>query len=140
MRQKINLITLGTDDLEKSVAFYEGLGWKKSPASIGDLVLFPLGGITLALYPRKELAEDAQLPVSPRTEFSGVTLSYCAKSEAEVDNVLREAAALGATILKPAQHVFWGGYSGYFRDPAGHAIEVAYIPFWEMDENDNVKL
>ena len=140
MRQKLNLITFGVDDLERSLNFYEkGLGWKKSDKSVGDLALFPLGGITLALYPRKELAADAMLPYSP-SEFYGLTLSYNAKSEQEVDEVMKEVKKFGATIIKAAQKVFWGGYSGYFKDLDGYLIEVAFNPFWELDENDNLKL
>jgi uncharacterized protein len=140
MRQKLNLITLGVDDLERSLNFYEkGLGWKKSEKSVGDFALFPLGGITLALYPRKELADDVTIEYQP-TSFSGLTLSYNAKSEKEVDDVLKEVERLGATIIKPAQKVFWGGYSGYFKDLDGHVIEVAHNPFWELDENDNLIL
>jgi len=140
MRQKFNLITLGVDDFEKSVNFYEqGLGWKKSDKSMDDLALFPLGGITLALYPRQELAKDATLKYQP-TEFSGLTISYNAKSEKEVDGILKQVAELGATIVKPAQKVFWGGYSGYFRDLDGYVFEVAFNPFWELDGDDNLML
>jgi catechol 2,3-dioxygenase-like lactoylglutathione lyase family enzyme len=142
MRQKLNLITLGVDDFERAVNFYEkGLGWKKSAASVDGLAVFPLGGITLTLYSRKELADDATLPnPEVRPDFPGLTLSYNAKSEKEVDDVLKEVEVLGATIVKPAQKVFWGGYSGYFKDLDGHLFEVAHNPFWEMDENDNLKL
>ena len=140
MRQKLNLITLGVDDFEKSLDFYEkGLGWKKSAKSMDDLALFPLGGITLALYPRQELAADTTLPYTP-SQFSGLTLSYNATSEEEVNEVLAKVKSLGATIVKPAQKVFWGGYSGYFSDPDGHLIEVAYNPFWQLDENNNLIL
>jgi uncharacterized protein len=140
MRQKINLITLGVDDFERSLNFYEkGLGWKKSEKSMDDLALFPLGGIALALYPRQELADDVTISYQP-TNFSGLTLSYNAKSEKEVDDVLNEVKKLGATIIKPAQKVFWGGYSGYFKDLDGHMIEVAYNPFWKLDENENLIL
>jgi len=140
MRQKLSLITLGVKDFQKSVAFYEkGLGWKKSSASVDDTAFFALGGIVLSLYPIKLLAEDASL--SPDGNgFSGITIAHNTKSEAEVDAVLKEVEKLGATIIKPAQKVFWGGYSGYFKDLDGHVIEVAYNPFWELDENDNVKL
>jgi predicted lactoylglutathione lyase len=140
MRQKLNLITLGVDDFEKSLNFYEkGLGWKKSDKSMDGFALFPLGGITLALHPRKDLADDATLRDQP-TEFSGMTISYNAKSEKEVDDILKEVEKLGATIVKPAQKVYWGGYSSYFKDLEGHLFEVAYNPFWELDENDNLKL
>jgi catechol 2,3-dioxygenase-like lactoylglutathione lyase family enzyme len=140
MRQKMNLITLGVDDFEKSVRFYEqGLGWKRSEKSVESLALFPLGGITLALHPRSELAEDTTLEYQP-TSFSGMTISYNAKSEGEVDEVLKQVEKLGAKIIKPAQKVYWGGYSGYFKDLDGYIFEVAFNPFWEMDENDNLKL
>lgn len=140
MRQKLNLITLGVADFQKSVDFYEkGLGWKKSAASVEELALFPLGGMVLALHPRTALAEDAT--VNPTgSGFSGLTISYNAKSEKEVDEVLDKIKNLGATIIKPAQKVYWGGYSGYFKDLDGHLFEVAYNPFWELDENDNIKL
>lgn len=140
MRQKLNLITLGVADFQKSVDFYEkGLGWKKSAASVEELALFPLGGMVLALHPRTALAEDAT--VSPNgSGFSGLTISYNARSEKEVDEVLDKIKNLGATIIKPAQKVYWGGYSGYFKDLDGHLFEVAYNPFWELDENDNIKL
>lgn len=140
MRQKFNLITLGVDDFDRAVNFYEnGLGWKKSPKSVDGLALFPLGGITLALHPRKDLAEDTTLTYQP-SGFSGLTISYNAKSKQEVDDVLAEVEKLGATIVKPAQDVFWGGYSGYFKDPDGYLFEVAFNPFWELDENDNLVL
>lgn len=140
MRQKLNLITFGVNDFEKSLNFYEkGLGWKKSSASMEELALFPLGGIVLALHPRKDLADDITIANSG-SGFSGITISYNAKSEGEVNDVLNQVEKLGAKIVKPAQKVFWGGYSGYFTDLDGHMIEVAYNPFWELDENDNLKL
>jgi catechol 2,3-dioxygenase-like lactoylglutathione lyase family enzyme len=140
MRQKLNLITLGVDDFQRSLDFYEkGLGWKKSDKSMEGLALFPLGGMTLALHPRHELADDVTLPYQP-SQFSGMTLSYNAKSEKEVDEVMAKVSALGATIVKPAQKVYWGGYSGYFKDPDGYLFEVAHNPFWPLDENDNLLL
>ena len=140
MRQKLNLITLGVNDFERSVAFFEkGLGWKKSSASVEELALFPLGGIVLALHPRNDLAADAT--VSPEgSGFSGITLSYNAKSEKEVDEVLEKVKTLGASVIKPAQKVYWGGYSGYFKDLDGHLFEVAHNPFWDFDTQDNLKL
>jgi predicted lactoylglutathione lyase len=140
MRQKLTLITLGVDDLQRSLDFFEkGLGWKKSSAGQGDFAMFSLGGIILGLYPKKLLAEDATL-APEGSGFPGITLSYNAKSEKEVDEVLKEVERLGATIIKPAQKVFWGGYSGYFKDFDDHLFEVAFNPYWEFDENDNIKL
>lgn len=140
MRQKINLITLGVADFQRAVDFYEkGLGWKKSSSSQDDVAFFPLGGIILGLYPRKLLAEDATIS-DEGSGFSGIAIAYNAKSEKEVDDVLKEVEKLGATIVKPGQKVFWGGYSGYFKDLDGHLFEVAHNPFWEMDSNDNLIL
>jgi len=140
MRQKLNLITLGVNDLERSLDFYEkGLNWKKSKSSTDNLVLLPLGGIVLALYPRKLLAQDVTVE-DDVTGFSGITFSFNAKSELEVDEVIDEVKNLGAEIVKTPQKVFWGGYSGYFKDPDGHLFEVAFNPLWEFDENDNLDL
>lgn len=140
MRQKLNIVTLGVSSLERSLEFYEkGLGWKKSSSGNGHIAFFPLGGMVLALYGRGPLAEDIGISETG-SGFSGITLAYNAKSEQEVDDVLKQVVALGASLVKPAQKVFWGGYSGYFKDPDGYIFEVAFNPFWEFDANDNLKL
>ena len=142
MRQKLSLITLGVESLHSSLDFYEkGLGWKRSAASMDEFVVFPLGGISIALYPKKELAADATVKYSEKPiEFAGLTISYNAKSEEEVNQVLSEVKKLGATIIKPAQKVFWGGYNGYFKDPNGFLFEVAYNPFWPLNEHGDIIL
>lgn len=139
MRQKFTLITLGVRDFQKSLAFYEGLGWKQSKFSQEEYALFPLGGIVLGLYPLKSLEQDTTLRYQA-SSFVGMTISYNARSEEEVDAVLEEAKRLGATIVKPAQKVFWGGYSGYFKDLDGYLFEVAFNPFWPMDSEGNLVL
>ncbi|HVO73872.1 MAG TPA: VOC family protein [Ignavibacteriaceae bacterium] len=139
MKQKLHLITLGVNDLKKSLSFYEGLGWKMSKKSLENLPLFPLGGITLALYSREGLAEDAHVK-NTKPGFSGLTLSYNTKSEKEVEEILDKVEKLGGKIVKQAQKAFWGGYNGYFKDLDGHLFEIAYNPFWELDENNNLKL
>ena len=136
MRQKFTLITLGVKDFRKALAFYEGLGWKKSQQSQA-YALFPLGGIVLGLYPLQELEKDTTLNYQ-QASFSGMTISYNATSEEEVDTVMQEAERLGATVVKPAQKVFWGGYSGYFKDLDGYVFEVAYNPFWEIDSEGSL--
>jgi len=138
MRQKLNIITLGVSDLQKTLEFYQkGLGWKKSDASKDKIAFFQMGGIVLAFFPQDELAEDANTVVEG-TGFSRITIAYNTKTEAEVDEVLNEVQKLGAEIVKPAEKVFWGGYSGYFKDLDGHLFEVAHNPFAEFDENDNL--
>jgi uncharacterized protein len=120
--------------------FYENrLGWKKSSASQNDMAFFQPGGIVLGLYPGKLLAQDAAVD-DKGTGFSGFTISYNTKSEKEVDEVLKEVAKPGATVIKPAEKVFWCGYSGYFKDLDGHLFEVAYNPFWKFDNSDNLIL
>lgn len=139
MRQKFTLITLGVRDFQKSLAFYEGLGWKQSKFSQEQYALFPLGGIVLGLCPLKSLEQDTTLSYQA-SSFSGMSISYNATSEEEVDAVLEEAKRLGATIVKPAQKVFWGGYSGYFKDLDGYLFEVAFNPFWAIDSEGNLVL
>lgn len=138
MRQKINIITLGVANLDRAIEFYEkGLKWKRSEKSQGNIVFFDMKGITFALYPKKDLAEDINID-QQGSGFSGITLALNTKSEKEVDEVLSEVERLGAEIIKAGQKVFWGGYSGYFRDLDGHLFEVAYNPFVSFDENDNL--
>ena len=140
MRQKLNIITLGVKDFQQSLDFYRnGLGWKASSASTENIAFFQMGGIVLALYPREKLAEDVTISAEG-AGFSGVTLAYNAKNQAEVDEVLKTVEELGAKIIKKAQKVFWGGYSGYFADLDGHLWEVAWNPFFEFDDSDNLAL
>jgi catechol 2,3-dioxygenase-like lactoylglutathione lyase family enzyme len=140
MRQNLNLVTLGVQDLPRSLRFYrDGLGWEPSSASQETVAFFQLGGLVLSLYPRDKLAEDAT--VNPAgSGFSGIALAYNTQSREEVDQVLQQVEQIGGAIIKPAQDVFWGGYSGYFTDPDGHLWEVAWNPFWEIDAAGNVVL
>lgn len=140
MRQQLNIVTLGVEDLQRSLKFYEdGLGWKPSSASNENIAFFQMGGVVFSLYPREKLAEDAKIK-SDGGGFSGITLAYNAKDEAEVDKVLQQVESLGAKIVKKAEKVFWGGYSGYFADFDGHLWEVAWNPFFKFDEWDNLVL
>ncbi len=130
MKPRISMITLGVRDLTESVRFYEaGLGFPRmeSPPKVA---FFTLNGSWLALYARHALAEDATVPPEGNG-FEGFTLSHNVTSEAEVESIMHQALAVGATLVKPAQKVFWGGYSGYFKDPDGHLWEIAHNPhFW----------
>jgi catechol 2,3-dioxygenase-like lactoylglutathione lyase family enzyme len=130
MKPRISMITLGVRDLAASIRFYEqGLGLPRMD-SPPEVAFFTLNGSWLGLFGRDALAEDAG--VSPQGEgFAGFALAHNLASEAEVDQLMAQALATGATLTKPAQKVFWGGYSGYFRDPDGYLWEVAYNPhFW----------
>ncbi len=140
MNQHLHLITLGVRDFEKSRNFYtEILGWKSTSASNDDIAFFQAGGVALAIYPREKLAEDA-LTSPEGSGFSGITLAYNARSEAEVDEIIKELKSKGVKIVKEPQKVFWGGYSSYFADPDDYHWEVAYNPFFAFDENGNLKL
>lgn len=140
MKQKLNLITLGVKDLARSLDFYEnGLGWKKSNMSQDSVAFFQLNGMVLSLFNRSSLAEDANVP-DQVTGFSALTLAYNAESEEEVRNVISKVRMLGAKVLKEPQQVFWGGYSAYFADPDGHLFEVAYNPFFPLNEKGEVVL
>jgi len=129
MEQKITFITLGVNSLEVSTKFYEKkMGWKRSEMSSGDLVVFDMNGLNLALYPREELAKDATVSADG-SGFRGVTFSYNAGSEAEVDSIISTLEQRGVTVVKAPEKVFWGGYSGYISDPDGNLWEIAYNPF-----------
>ncbi|MBI5951206.1 MAG: VOC family protein [Chloroflexi bacterium] len=140
MNQHLHLITLGVEDFKKSRKFYtEILGWKASSASQDDVAFFQAGGVVLAIYPREKLAEDA-LTSPEGSGFAGITLAYNARSEAEVDEIIRDLKSKGVKIVKEPQKVFWGGYSSYFADPDDYHWEVAYNPFFAFDESGNLKL
>ncbi len=137
MEQRVSLITLGVADLECSRKFYERLGWRRSMASAEGVVFFQAGGMALALFPRDELAKDAN--VAPDGYgFRGMSLAYNTHDREEVDSVLAEAEAAGAKVLKHAQNAFWGGYSGYFSDPDGFLWEVAWNPSFQIAEDGSV--
>ena len=141
MDQRLSIITLGVRDLGRARRFYEALGWKASKAGNDQIVFFQLLGIVLGLYSREALAEDAHVPDdAPSAKFGGIAIAYNARDKAEVDRVLKEAVAAGAALLKPAQDVFWGGYSGYFADPDGHPWEVAFNPHWRLEDDGSLRL
>ncbi len=139
MDPRISLVTLGVADMTAARTFYEKLGWQASGQSNDDVTFFQAGGMILGLYGRAALAEDANVEDS-RPGFSGVTLAYNGRDKAEVDRVLAEAVAAGGTLIKAAEDVFWGGYSGYFADPDGHLWEVAFNPFFPIADDGSISL
>jgi catechol 2,3-dioxygenase-like lactoylglutathione lyase family enzyme len=138
MEQRLSLVTLGVADLERSLRFYESLGWRRGNQH-AEVVFFQLGGAVLGLWSRESLAADAGMAPAG-SGFAGITLAYNTRSREEVDAVLAEAKAAGATIPKPAKDAFWGGYTGYFADPDGHLWEVAWNPGWTIGEDGGVTL
>jgi catechol 2,3-dioxygenase-like lactoylglutathione lyase family enzyme len=140
MKPRITVITIGVDDLERSLAFYrDGLGLPTqgivgTEFAHGAVAFFDLqAGLKLAIWPRASIAHDAGMPAGPpsATEF---TLGHNVASRAEADAVMERAAAAGAEVVKRAQDTFWGGYAGYFQDPDGHLWEVAWNPQWEIGD------
>lgn len=134
MRQRVHLITLGVDDLDRAAAFYDALGWQRVPDAAPSLIAYDLFGATLGLYLRAKLAEDIgqELPKGS----GAVTLSCNTREKAEVAMVIAAARDAGASILKDPYDVFWGGHIANFADPDGHVWEVAYNPFSELGPND----
>ncbi|MEX0851104.1 MAG: VOC family protein [Gaiellaceae bacterium] len=138
MDQRVSLITLGVADVARARAFYEALGWTTRADPGDDVVFFQAGAMIVALWSRAQLAEDTV--VSDGGGWGGVTLAHNVRSPAEVDAVLAEAEAAGATIPRAGAETFWGGYSGVFVDPDGHAWEVAHNPHWTLAEDGSVSL
>ena len=138
MEQRVSCITLGTQDLERAVAFYRALGWTPREDEHDDVYFFSAGGLVLALWDRGLLAEDSC--VSDSGGWGGITLAHNVRSREDVDAVLEQAAAAGARIGRRGAPTEWGGYSGVFLDPDGHPWEVAHNPGWPLRDDGSVQL
>lgn len=136
MEPRLTLVTLGVHDLARAVAFYrDGLGLP-TDTSFEGVVFINMGSVKLSLFPLEELAKDANLPMqedAPSQPFPGFSLAHNVRTREEVAPVIATAVAAGATLVKEAHDVFWGGHSGYFRDPDGYLWEVAWNPAWSID-------
>lgn len=140
MKARISVITLGVDDLERALRFYrDGLGLQTEGIvgqeyELGSVAFFDLqGGLKLALWPRRSLAQDARVPLSAPSA-THVLLSHNVASQGEVVEVLEQARGAGGVIVKPAGETFWGGYAGYFQDPDQHLWEVVWNPHWPLPD------
>ena len=140
MKPRITLITLGVNDLERSLIFYrDGLGLPTrgivgTEFEHGAVAFFDLqNSLRLALWPRSSIAHDTAIPIQPpsATDF---TIGHNVTSKEEVDAVMAQATRAGAKIIKPAAETFWGGYAGYFQDPDGHLWEIAWNPELQIGE------
>ena len=138
MDQRLSLLTLGVADLARAKAFYEALGWKTNTPPEMDVVFFQAGGMVLALWDRRSLAQDSG--VEDSGGWGGATLAHNVRSPAEVDAVIAQVEPAGGTVARPGGETFWGGYSGAFCDPDGHPWEVAHNPRWTLAEDGSVKL
>jgi hypothetical protein len=142
MEPRISIITLCTDDMPRAYTFYkDGLGFPTNAKIDDPIYFFNTGGCRLAIYPRENMAKEFKDGRSiERSNFSGFTLAHNTKSKDEVDRILKLAQQSGGKIVKHAEDVFWGGYSGYFEDPDGFLWEVAYADSFKFDEHDNLIL
>lgn len=138
MEQRVSLVTLGVADLAAARSFYRSLGWEEHEPSQDDVAFFQAGGIVVGLWSREELAVDSV--VEDNGGWGGVTLAYNTSSREDVDMVVEEARAAGATIGREPAETFWGGYSGVFIDPDGHPWEVAHNPGWTIEADGSIKL
>lgn len=133
MEQRLTFLTLGVENLEIAVDFYENkLDWKRSSMSNEHLIIFKLNDLNLALYSKSNLAKDATVN-SQGSGFKGFTISHNLNSEQEVNSLIEKLRKKGVKILKEPQKVYWGGYSSYIVDPDQNLIEIAYNPFLEND-------
>ena len=137
MEQRLSLVTLGVEDLERARRFYTDVGWERGNDD-ADVAFFQCGGLVVALWDRGSLAEDSA--VEDRGGWGGVTLALNVRSPDEVDEVLAQAAAAGAVIGRQGAETSWGGYSGVFLDPDGHPWEVAHNPFWTVTDDGRTLL
>lgn len=145
MEPRISVVTLGVTDLNRSFRFYrDGLGFPTKMTPDGGIVLFATTGTRMFLYPYKSLASDVGIEVKgqPDSEkrYTGITFGHCVRKRALVDEVLRQAAAAGGKIVKPAKEASWGGYSGYFSDPDGYLWEVAFSTNWTFNPDGSLKV
>ena len=137
----LSLVTLGVTNLKRSIEFYETLGFRRKAQGSEGVGFFQTGACAIAVFPLEELAKDANVALEGMGEtFRGVALAWNCRSQADVDAAIKRAQAAGAVIRKPAQDVFWGGYSGYFSDPDGHLWEVAYNPHFPLSDDGRLTL
>ena len=138
MEQRVSLVTLGVADLAASRQFYEALGWTSTSSPEDGVVFFRAGPMVLGLWSRAELARDSG--TKDTGGWGGVTLAHNVRSPTEVDEVIGEARAAGATIARDGAPTFWGVYSGAFLDPDGHTWEIAHNPHWTLGADGAITL
>lgn len=137
----VHVVTLAVADMDRALRFYrDGLGFETSvTGNDPPIIFFQSDGVTLALCPREEQARDIDEDDPPQGEgFGGVTLAYVAREQDEVDRIMDLAERAGGEIIKPPRRVFWGGYSGYFRDPEGYHWEVMYWEDWRFKKDGSL--
>ncbi len=136
--QRLSIITLGVKDLAAMVRFYTDVLGFEDRGVKGEVAFFNAGGMALGLWDETKLAADAGMEADRKGGFRGFALAFNARSIEEVDGIFSRLGAAGVRIPKAPHKTYWGGYSGYFADPEGNAWEVAFNPFWPMDEAGRV--
>ena len=137
------IVTLGVSDLGRSARFYADLGWEQRGDLAEEIVWFKTSGSWLGLFGHDALAEDARLNAVPPGElpaFRGITLALNLGSEQEVDRAFARVQEVGGRVVKPAERLSWGGYSGYFADPDGHLWELVFAPRYPPDEDGRIDI
>jgi catechol 2,3-dioxygenase-like lactoylglutathione lyase family enzyme len=137
MEPRISLVTLGVADLARSRAFYERMGWHGR--EVEGTVFVQAGGLALVLWARGALADDAGV-AEEGTGFRGIALAHNVRTPDEVDRVVADAEAAGATVTRPPGATAYGGHAGYFADPDGHLWEVAWNPGFPLAADGTLSL
>ena len=136
MEQRVSLVTLGVQDLERSLRFYEAMGWRGQV--VEGTAFFQAGGLAVVLWSRAKLAADSGIDDDDGSTFGGIVLAHNVRRRDEVDDVVHRAAAAGAIVTRPPGETFYGGYAGCFRDPDGHVWEVAHNPGFPLDDHGDL--
>jgi hypothetical protein len=135
-----SIVTLGVTDLNRSVAFYSGLGWEQHGDSSAGITWFRTSGTWIGLFGYADLAADIGIPADPPAAYRGITLALNFSDEQQVDAALGHAVEAGARLIKPASRADWGGYSGYFADPDGHLWEAAFAPGFSVSDEGRLEI
>lgn len=138
MEQRISLVTLGVADVSRAKAFYEALGWRGR--ELERTVFFQAGGLAVVLWGWEELVADSGVSDATGPRFGGMALAHNVRSRAEVDQIIAAAQEAGATVTRPAEQTFYGGYGGYFADLDGHMWEIAHNPTFTLSEDGSLVL
>jgi predicted lactoylglutathione lyase len=138
MEQRLSLLTLGVWNLDRSVRFYEALGWTRSGPTEG-VAFFQLGGVVLSLYPRENLAND--MGVAPHGEgFAGITIAHNVREKSEVDDAVDAFVAAGGTVVRAPFTIEWGGYIAFAADPDGYVWEIAWNPGFPIAADGSITI
>lgn len=138
--QRVSVITVGVRDLAGMTRFYTDVLGFEDRGIKGEVAFFNAGGLVIGLWDETKLAADAGVSDDRKGAFKGFALAFNVRSVDEVDQIFKRLVDAGAAITKPQHKTYWGGYSGYFADPEGNAWEVAYNPFWPLDDAGRVSI